>query len=895
MSRRALDVSAGDSIASIQEVMDSRAFKTPRRQDVSIATTPETEEDDSNKTSKWSRGVAKMTRKMFYKRQYDDSDYRSTLRGFKSIQPELLKLPKLAMNFVKRVRDLQTASLDLSKHFERLNLDGLDPEVQQAGATFQSIHPDLFSPEMEQMFSEWILSPVTRFHAKVEDSVPRIEMSLKRREEAFYELDVKKQKYKKVMKQLDAARARALKKWKLPSFGPSVQELEIEIKVRDGDVQRANEKYQEATRVLTEELMHVKARHALMMRAEISGMLKTYRMLHDQADGLCREVASTLPSVKKLTESYTDRLENWESRVVKRDFSYKQQGSSRKVWKDARESSEKEQAKKETRASTSRKSRRKSILFGSKPVVVPVFGGPLPISMGNLSSKKPSEQMPAVVRQCAKFIRKYGLKVEGIFRIPGDMQLVSKLQHLYNLRKPVNLVKEVGGKEEEPAAFPDSVVYTVATLLKSFFRSLKCPLLSSKDMDRLESITETQSEGPALNQALRTFMDEVQSPNRQVLRFLVRLLHDIMEHKDVNRMGADNLAVCFTPSLAFEPSGDEDEDNDKPSSKRPLDPTETMLAFAKLKPAMEAITKLLQHGTNAIGKIPLMSTKRSVLEISESMTMTRTKSMEGRLKAAGVNMDEPTPVSPTVKKKSTHSALKKKEPSQHALSPSHHLTLKGIRENIQAAPPTLPPPQQPVETQGAGTRWKVVFRNGVAYRSVYGDLKSRVLHVPGPIQRDIVTALEVRNDWVRVQQRHGDETYWLPTKIQGLGTILECVSGDDDAVVTAPPAPVTEEKKEEEEEEEKKDEVVKEESVVLSPSVKTDVERNSSSSSDVVVEKKEEEEEKKEKIEEETPADKKDDSVLDMAYPDDDDDDDDEMEEPPPAIPSRAEPLPEQW
>ena len=234
-------------------------------------------------------------------------------------------------------------------------------------------------------------------------------------------------------------------------------------------------------------------------------------------------------------------------------------------------------------------------------------------------------------------------------------------------------------------------------------------------------------------------MDEVQSPNRQVLRFLVRLLHDIMEHKDVNRMGADNLAVCFTPSLAFEPTGDEDEDNDKPSSKRPLDPTETMLAFAKLKPAMEAITKLLQHGTNAIGKIPLMSTKRSVLEISESMTMTRTKSMEGRLKAAGVNMDEPTPVSPTVrsscsiyihhdlktlsptqvKKKSTHSALKKKEPSQHALSPSHHLTLKGIRENIQAAPPTKPPPEQPVETQGAGTRWKVVFRNGVAYRSVY--------------------------------------------------------------------------------------------------------------------------------------------------------------------------------
>ena len=101
-------------------------------------------------------------------------------------------------------------------------------------------------------------------------------------------------------------------------------------------------------------------------------MLKTYRMLHDQADGLCREVASTIPSIKKLTENYTDRLENWENRVVKRDFSYKEEGSSRQIWKDARESSEKEQAKKEKRISSSRKSRRKSIMYGSKPVVVRV-------------------------------------------------------------------------------------------------------------------------------------------------------------------------------------------------------------------------------------------------------------------------------------------------------------------------------------------------------------------------------------------------------------------------------------------------------------------------------------------------------------------------------------------
>jgi len=648
--------------------------------------------------------------------------------------------------------------------------------------------------------------------------------------------------------------------------------------------------------------------------------------------------------------------------MKERDFSYKQQSeSSRKVWQDqVRKSSMQKNKEKENK----RKSRRKSILFGSDPVVVPVFGGPLPISMGNLNSKKPSEQMPAVVRQCAKFIRRYGLKVEGIFRIPGDMQLVSKLQHLYNMRKPVNLIKEVGGGEDgddPPASFPDSVVYTVATLLKSFFRSLKCPLLSSKDMDRLQGITKRFQEGPDLHQALREFTDSMASPNRQVMRFLIRLLGDItvrtieiivcvcvfltsplhsfhlfthpltsltyspnhlpsQVHKDVNRMSADNLAVCFTPSLVFEPSEkEEDSSNSTTKKQEPLDPTETMMAFAKLKPAMEAITKLLEHGTDAIGRIPLMSTKESVLELSTSVRMARTKSMQRRLEAAGVNLDEPIPISPDIDvvEVAKEKMMKKKEPSQHALSPSHHLTLKGVREKIQAAPPTKPPPKQPESDQGAGTRWKVVFRTGVAYRSVYGDIKSRVLHVPGPIYRDIVTALEVRGEWIRVQQKYGDEMYWLPTSIHGLGTILECIDGNavvvekkkklsggdlvkGDSVVLSPS---TNEVEEEKKKKLRSDgNIVKEESVVLSPStndaVKEEQEKknSSSSSSNVVMEKKKSDNAVMMMKEEEEGVCTKDDSALDMAYPSDDDD---EMDEPPPAIPGRIETsenaMPEQW
>ena len=177
----------------------------------------------------------------------------------------------------------------------------------------------------------------------------------------------------------------------------------------------------------------------------------------------------------------------------------------------------------------------------------------------------------------------------------------------------------------------------------------------------------------------------------------------------------------------------------------------------------------------------------------------------------------------------------------------------------------------------------IIEHHEILLKHRYGDLKSRVLHVPGPIQRDVVTALEVRGEWIRVQQRHGDEMYWLPTKIHGLGTILECLSDDVDKNTVAssspaPPVSVTEE------DEEKK--IVEEESVVLSPSVKNDdIDKNSSS--DVVVEMKEEKEQ-------ETPTNNKDDSTLDMAYPDDDDDDD-EMSEPPPSIPKRADALPEQW
>ncbi|XP_007445486.2 rho GTPase-activating protein 25-like, partial [Python bivittatus] len=73
-------------------------------------------------------------------------------------------------------------------------------------------------------------------------------------------------------------------------------------------------------------------------------------------------------------------------------------------------------------------------------------------------------QVPILVEKCAEFIRKNGLNEEGIFRLPGQDNLVKKLRDAFDAG-------------ERPSFDQDTDVHTVASLFKLYLRELPQPVI----------------------------------------------------------------------------------------------------------------------------------------------------------------------------------------------------------------------------------------------------------------------------------------------------------------------------------------------------------------------------------------------------------------------------------
>ncbi|EPB68220.1 RhoGAP domain protein [Ancylostoma ceylanicum] len=91
-------------------------------------------------------------------------------------------------------------------------------------------------------------------------------------------------------------------------------------------------------------------------------------------------------------------------------------------------------------------------------------------------------------------------------------------------------------------------VHDVADMLKQYLRELPEPLMTARLSETFANIFIHVPENErllALQYAILLLPDE----NREALQTLLLFLSDISKHSDNNSMPAQNLAVCFTPSL----------------------------------------------------------------------------------------------------------------------------------------------------------------------------------------------------------------------------------------------------------------------------------------------------------------------------------------------------------
>ncbi|XP_073934707.1 rho GTPase-activating protein 19 isoform X3 [Castor canadensis] len=167
-----------------------------------------------------------------------------------------------------------------------------------------------------------------------------------------------------------------------------------------------------------------------------------------------------------------------------------------------------------------------------------VFGSPL------------TEEGIAQIYQLIEYLHKTDLRVEGLFRVPGNSVRQQILRDALNNGTDIDL---------ESGEFHSN---DVATLLKVFLGELPEPLLTHKHFHahlKIVDLMQFDDKGNKTNipdkerqiEALQLLFLMLPPPNRNLLKLLLDLLYQTAKKQDKNKMSAYNLALMFAPHVLW--------------------------------------------------------------------------------------------------------------------------------------------------------------------------------------------------------------------------------------------------------------------------------------------------------------------------------------------------------
>ncbi|XP_078522771.1 rho GTPase-activating protein 25 isoform X2 [Lissotriton helveticus] len=145
--------------------------------------------------------------------------------------------------------------------------------------------------------------------------------------------------------------------------------------------------------------------------------------------------------------------------------------------------------------------------------------------------------VPILMEKCADFLRENGLNEEGIFRLPGQDNLVKQLRNAFDAG-------------ERPSFDKDTDVHTVASLFKLYLRELPEPVIPwSQYEDFLSCGQLMNTDEDKARQELLHQVSLLPKDNYNLLSFICRFLHEIQMNSAVNKMSVDNLATIIGVNL----------------------------------------------------------------------------------------------------------------------------------------------------------------------------------------------------------------------------------------------------------------------------------------------------------------------------------------------------------
>lgn len=162
----------------------------------------------------------------------------------------------------------------------------------------------------------------------------------------------------------------------------------------------------------------------------------------------------------------------------------------------------------------------------------PVWGQPL----AQVARVFGLDDVPIPIVHAIDYLNNRGLRVEGIYRVPGNLRIVELLKKRYD--------------NGEMPDLNEYDAYVVSGLVKNYFSSLPDPLMTYELYDSFLSAQALRDR----EQRLKSVQALIQSPlmppeNRKTLARLVSHLRNVAENSEHNKMSLANLSIVFGPTL----------------------------------------------------------------------------------------------------------------------------------------------------------------------------------------------------------------------------------------------------------------------------------------------------------------------------------------------------------
>ncbi|CDQ66762.1 unnamed protein product [Oncorhynchus mykiss] len=165
---------------------------------------------------------------------------------------------------------------------------------------------------------------------------------------------------------------------------------------------------------------------------------------------------------------------------------------------------------------------------------------------------------PLLVEQCVDFIKERGLDEEGLFRMPGQANLVKDLQEAFDCG-------------DKPLFDSNTDVHTVASLLKLYLRELpepvvpfskyedflSCAQLLAKDVEEVRDTSLHYQRTELLCHSIEASgvqelvkqVSNLPPANYNLLKYICMFLDEVQSHANKNKMSVQNLATVFGPNI----------------------------------------------------------------------------------------------------------------------------------------------------------------------------------------------------------------------------------------------------------------------------------------------------------------------------------------------------------